>query len=325
MTISVQHGTLDVPADLDVTVEGSGTSTIELIGPATDVNAALLTYTPDAGYAGVDTVTVSAAALSTASSSGGSGGSSSGTGGWGTVASPTTTTTLSLNVLSPVAPPTITAPRQSRCRRSGTCRLPRSRRRRSCRHPSRPHHLAVVSPTPITPAAPIAVPVTQTVGPMLAGFTKSVGGAPRGGGRRCRTRRGSGPDFGHSFQQSSGLGAVTVRPWSGRNRRRTRVPGQSRWAMAPRAQARGTSSREISPPNRSMPNLWQPHGEPVPGDRDDPLVLGGDGVLVSATDEVLAGAGLETALETGLAAAPPLIRGTLLGQVAMSFDVFDPR
>ena len=62
-----------------------------------------------------------------------------------------------------------------------------------------------------------------------------------------------------------------------------------------------------------------PLGEQMPGDRNDPLVPSRYAAPVPATGDFPPSIGLET----GLSAAPPPTRGTLLGQVAVSFDVLD--
>ena len=65
VTLSVQNGVLQVPTTAGVTIEHDGTSSIELIGSATAVNAALakLTYTGNAGFTGSDSLSVSANAV----------------------------------------------------------------------------------------------------------------------------------------------------------------------------------------------------------------------------------------------------------------------
>ena len=62
--LSVENGTLQASVAAGLIVQGNGTATIELIGTAAAVNAAVLTYTADAGFSGSDTLTVSATALS---------------------------------------------------------------------------------------------------------------------------------------------------------------------------------------------------------------------------------------------------------------------
>ncbi len=65
VTLSVQNGVLQVPTTPGVTIEHDGTSSIELSGSATAVNAALakLTYTGNPGFSGSDSLSVGATAV----------------------------------------------------------------------------------------------------------------------------------------------------------------------------------------------------------------------------------------------------------------------
>ncbi len=62
LTLSVGSGTLNAPNAGSISVSGAGTATLVLSGAPTDVSNALdgLTYTPDSGFVGSDTLTITA-------------------------------------------------------------------------------------------------------------------------------------------------------------------------------------------------------------------------------------------------------------------------
>jgi hypothetical protein len=359
VVISVKHGTLEADADAGATVLGNGTSTIELIGTAADVDAALLTYTADAGYSGTDTLTVSAAALSKLPPAGSTTGGTLGTGGGGNVASPTITTTLSLTVSA--APTSV----DERSLRKLEIDLPTGPNLPApvtppATGPIAPPNWAPVSPPVIAPSAqpgptPVASPGASPVsGPIASPVSGPIGSTPIASPvsspavtpmnfaspivvPTTQTVELSQDDVSTAtiawtvgFQNSSGV-AMTPVSFS------SNQPGVVQSGQAPLAAASAESARAIAAVTHLAAattkdlaarglnaesfdaDSMAQFGKLIPWRGGDRLLAEGQAVADAPAEDAPA----EIELATATSAAAPTTRGALLDAIATNFEVLD--